>query len=138
MQFQKVKDSSEIPPDEYLSSTELMTLQHVLVDRANALLEASRTTVSALTTDRQADPDHLDQASNESDRDFSLRLAGRERHMLGKITKALQSIQEGEYATCESCGENITFKRLMVRPVARLCIDCKTQAEQLERGDRGY
>ena len=34
---------------------------------------------------------------------------------------------------CESCGEPITYKRLLARPVATLCIDCKTQAEQKER-----
>lgn len=138
MQFNKVQDASELPADEYLSTQELLTLQHLLVDRANALLDASRTTVTQLTTDREQDPDHLDQATSESERDFSLRLAGRERIMLTKIGYALQCIHEGEYGTCESCGENITFKRLMVRPVARLCIDCKTQAEQLERGDRRY
>ncbi len=138
MQFHKVEDASELPADEYLAAQELITLQHLLVDRANALLQASGRTVAALTNDREQDPDHLDQATNESERDFSLRLAGRERHMLTKISYALQCIHEGEYATCESCGENITFKRLMVRPVARLCIDCKTQAEQLERGDRRY
>ena len=32
---------------------------------------------------------------------------------------------------CEACGAEITYGRLMARPVATLCIDCKTEMEQL-------
>ena len=92
--------------------------------------------MSQLAENREMDPDHLDQASSESERDFSLRLAGRNRHLLNKIQHALRCIDEGEYGTCESCGVPISYRRLMVRPVARVCIDCKTQAEQLERRSR--
>ena len=52
------------------------------------------------------------------------------------IRYALQRMEEGEYGACESCGEPITYRRLLVRPVATQCIDCKTQAEQLERRSR--
>ena len=34
---------------------------------------------------------------------------------------------------CESCGEQIGVARLMARPVAQLCIDCKTAQENEER-----
>jgi DnaK suppressor protein len=30
------------------------------------------------------------------------------------------------------CGEDIGLKRLEARPVASLCIDCKSQQEKLE------
>ena len=33
---------------------------------------------------------------------------------------------------CESCGESISFKRLLARPVTTLCIDCKEQHEHQE------
>jgi DnaK suppressor protein len=126
-----------LPPDEYLSEAEVLHLRGILVERANALLSNSHATVSSLTDDdRGMAPDALDLAASESSRDFSLRLAGRERQMLKKIRHALQRMEEGEYGVCESCGEEITYKRLLVRPVASLCIDCKTQAEQLERRSR--
>lgn len=133
-----VKDPSELPADEYLKPAELLELHTILVDQANELLEAAQTNLSELTRERDQDADSLDVATSESDRDFSLRLAGRERRMLGKIKYALECINEGEYGICESCGEPIGYKRLMVRPVARVCIDCKTQAEQLERGSRAF
>lgn len=131
------QDNTSLPPDEYLSNEEVLHLRSILKERASTLLSNSQTTVSALTDDdRGMAPDALDLAASESSRDFSLRLAGRERQMLKKIRYALERMEEGEYGMCESCGEPITYRRLLVRPVATLCIDCKTQAEQLERRSR--
>jgi DnaK suppressor protein len=127
---------TKLPPDEYLSPDEVRELRTVLLEQSRAVLEQTRDTVSHLVADRETDADTIDVASNESDRDFSLRLAGRERLMLRKLQLALKRIEEGEYGTCETCGGPIGFKRLKVRPVATVCIDCKTQAEQLERRDR--
>ena len=54
--------------------------------------------------------------------------------MLGKIRFAKKRILEGEYGACISCGVPIGYRRLLVRPGATMCIDCKTEQEQLERG----
>lgn len=128
--------ASALPTDEYLSPEELLQLQHRLVDHANTILDASRSTVNQLTADREADADPLDFATNETERDFSLRMAGRERQMLAKVRAALGRIAEGEYGVCQDCGDAIGFRRLLARPVARQCVDCKTQSEQLERRSR--
>ena len=133
--FQKAK-LGELPEDEYLNAEELLHLQHRLVERAQTLVDASRDTVNNLTSDRSTDADLVDVASNEADREFSLRMAGRERHMLRKLSYALSTIEEGEYGMCEECGEPIGYKRLLARPVARMCVDCKTRAEQIERRSR--
>ncbi len=136
--IEHAKNPGALPADEYLTPEQLFELRKVLVDQANALLSSGQQTVNNLTRERDQDADSLDVATSESDRDFSLRLAGRERRMLSKIQYALECIDNGEYGTCETCGEPIGYKRLMVRPVARVCIDCKTQAEQLERGSRAF
>ena len=47
--------------------------------------------------------------------------------------QALQKIENGIYGECEGCGETISVKRIRARPVAELCIDCKSEQEQLER-----
>ncbi|MCP4804523.1 MAG: RNA polymerase-binding protein DksA [Proteobacteria bacterium] len=112
---------------------QVVQLRAILRERAEKLLDTSRQSLNELTELKQVDADAVDQAANESDRGFSLRLADRDRLMLRKIRKALERIDEGEYGCCESCGENITHKRLLARPVATLCIDCKTTAEQQER-----
>ena len=82
-------------------------------------------------------PDALDQASRESNLAFELRLRDREQKLLKKIDKALKKIEEGTYGICEICGAEIDEKRLMARPEATLCIDCKRAQEKLEkiRGD---
>ena len=127
-----------LPEDEYLSNDELQTLKDILEEQLESLVSQSRNAVSQLTEIRENDADPLDLAVTESNRDFTLRLADRERRLLVKIRYALERMQNGEYGGCESCGEAITFGRLMARPVATLCIDCKTEAEQVERRKRVF
>lgn len=43
---------------------------------------------------------------------------------LKKIDRALARIESGDYARCESCGEEIGDDRLEAVPVTVLCIDC--------------
>ncbi len=119
--------------DEYLSDEEVDTLKALLDEQLASMLENTRENVNTLTETREAESDPLDVAVTESNRDFTLRLADRERRLIGKVKHALQRMQDGEYGVCESCGEPITYGRLMARPVAAQCIDCKTEAEQLER-----
>ena len=78
-------------------------------------------------------PDEMDSASSEINLSFTGRLRERERHLLGKIDQALAKIEANEYGLCENCGEDVGLKRLEARPVAELCIDCKSEQERLER-----
>ncbi len=78
-------------------------------------------------------PDEIDTASSEVALQFTGRLREREQGLLAKINVALEKIKTGEYGACTSCGEEIGLKRLQARPVAELCIDCKSEQEKLER-----
>ena len=78
-------------------------------------------------------PDEMDSASSKINLSFTGRLRERERHLLGKIDQALAKIEANEYGHCENCGEDVGLKRLEARPVAELCIDCKSEQERLER-----
>jgi DnaK suppressor protein len=78
-------------------------------------------------------PDLGDQATAETDRNFMLRLRGRERSLLKKIDNALERIEQGIFGICERCKEEIGIKRLEARPVTTLCIECKTQQEEEEK-----
>jgi DnaK suppressor protein len=53
--------------------------------------------------------------------------------LLAKIEETLGKIDEGNYGVCDECGGEIAEGRLRARPVANLCIDCKTRQEELER-----
>ena len=133
-----VNTPNSLPDDEYLSGEEVKTLHGMLHSQLDALLKQSKEALQDLTDVRSADADALDLAVSESNRDFSLRMADRERRLMTKIRHALHRVQEGEYGVCESCGAPITYKRLLARPVATLCIDCKTEAEQLERRKKAF
>ncbi|MCP4004776.1 MAG: conjugal transfer protein TraR [bacterium] len=104
-----------------------------LNENKERLIENAR---KALAGDIHLDPDdfsdEIDSASSESGLAFVGRLRERERVLLQKIEAALAKIEAGTYGKCLSCGEDIGLKRLQARPVATLCIDCKSQQEKLE------
>lgn len=77
--------------------------------------------------------DPVDIASLEIDQANLQKIGKRESYLLKKIDLALGKIAGGTYGECESCGEPIGMARLMARPVAQLCIDCKTDQENVER-----
>jgi DnaK suppressor protein len=78
-------------------------------------------------------PDLGDQASAETDRNFMLRLRGREQRLLKKIDQALERVESGIFGICEDCGNEISIQRLEARPVTTMCIECKTLQEEEER-----
>jgi DnaK suppressor protein len=84
---------------------------------------------------RQSDSftDLLDRASFDSERSFQLRIRDRESVLIKKIKNSLEDIKNGDYGVCSICGEDISLKRLVARPVARHCIRCKTVMEAKEK-----
>jgi len=51
----------------------------------------------------------------------------------GGVPDTISAGEANEFGLCESCGEEVGIKRLEARPVAELCIDCKSEQERLER-----
>jgi DnaK suppressor protein len=78
-------------------------------------------------------PDEIDTASSEVNLQFTGRLREREQGLLAKVDAALRKIEEGSFGECMNCGEDIGAARLKARPVAELCIECKSEQEKLER-----
>ena len=101
--------------------------------RDEILVNARKTLSGEIHLDPYDFPDEIDTASSEQNLAFQGRLRERESGLLSKITQALQKIEDGIYGECESCGEQISLKRIKARPVAELCIDCKSEQEQFER-----
>ncbi|NLX19699.1 MAG: RNA polymerase-binding protein DksA [Desulfobulbus sp.] len=90
-------------------------------------------TLNEMTSQVGNIPDPTDRASIESDRNFELRIRGRELRLMDKIEEALARIEDGTYGICASCGCEIALKRLEARPVAKFCIDCKSRQEKQEK-----
>lgn len=50
---------------------------------------------------------------------------------LRAVQAAIARVRRGDYGTCQSCGQEISPKRLEALPYATLCIDCQTRAERI-------
>jgi len=117
-----------------LTKTQLEAFEKQLTDWKAELEIGQGVNVQAMHEQEQTSfPDPTDQASMETDRNFDLRIKDRERKLIKKIDQAIHRIQEGEFGECDSCGGDISVKRLQARPVTTQCIECKTAQEQEER-----
>jgi len=117
-----------------VADTKLLTIKKKLMkQRQDLLAEAEHTLSIKISTEKESFPDPTDQAVAELDNNFMLRLRGREQKLLKKIDEAISRIDSGTYGMCESCGGQISSKRLEARPVTTLCIECKTRQEEEEK-----
>ena len=121
-----------------VADTKLLIIKKKLIKQRQELLtEAEHTLTSKISSEKESFPDPTDQAVAELDNNFVLRLRGREQKLLKKIDDAISRIDSGMYGVCESCGEQISMKRLEARPVTTLCIECKTRQEEEEKLQAG-
>ncbi|MEE3328282.1 MAG: RNA polymerase-binding protein DksA [Myxococcota bacterium] len=117
-----------------MKKRDMEKFKKLLTQQKDDLLKNARQTLSGdIHLDPDDFPDEIDTASSEMNLAFQGRLRERERGLISKINQALEKIEDGVYGECESCGEQISLKRIQARPVAELCIDCKAEQEQLER-----
>lgn len=117
-------------------------MEDTVVDEIRGQLEEQReriyrqamdTIEESTSRDVETGGDSLDVSSAESLESTHLRLRDREKKLIGKIDRALERMDAGEYPFCEACGEEIGERRLRARPVTTYCIDCKEQQERQER-----
>jgi DnaK suppressor protein len=117
-----------------LNKREVQKFKKLLTAQRDAIRGHSKRALKGdLDVDPDDFPDEIDTAWSEVSLQFTGRLREREQGLLAKIDAALQKIEAGEYGACTSCGEDIGLARLRARPVAELCIDCKSEQEKLER-----
>ncbi len=48
---------------------------------------------------------------------------------LRDINNTLNRIENGKYGICKYCGKEIGKKRMLARPVASACVECKTKLQ---------
>src|SRR5438045_9720492 len=99
-------------------------------ERERILRNAHDGLAFSMNRDRNIGRDSIDESMEEEIFSTELRLRDREKYLLGKINGALERVEKGTADECEDCGEAISYKRLLARPVTTFCIDCKEQQEQ--------
>lgn len=110
----------------------LLDIKKKLMQQREALLAEAEMALNSLPS-QSIFPDLGDQVSAEIDRNFMLRLRGREQKLLLKIDEAIDKIETDNFGICEACGQEIDIKRLLARPVTTMCITCKTEQEEEEK-----
>ena len=120
-----------------MDTDKLEYYRNLLLYEIAALSVNQTKTVTDLMAEAEPLPDMVDHAASQTDRNFELRIRERERNLIALMEKAILRIDNGAYGICDDCGEDISEKRLIARPVTTYCIDCKTRQEQEEKR-RGF
>ena len=117
------------------------SLKQILLVKREALIQQIKQQLGQSVTEEQqrrleAAMDSGDQALVDLEREMGISLQemrNRERQL---IDDALDSLDEGTYGMCADCGEEISEKRLHALPFARLCVECQSKRELMEKIER--
>ena len=82
-------------------------------------------------------PDPGDASMTDDLRDFLHVLSDTKREQILEIDEAIRRIENGSYAICGRCEEEISKKRLEVQPFTRYCVSCKEELEEQEAARSG-
>ena len=123
--------------EEYLSEGQLDHLRGILSQWRTQLMEEVDRTVNHMQDDAANFPDPADRATQEEEFSIELRTRDRERKLIKKINRTIDSLETDDFGYCETCGIEIGIKRLEARPTATQCIDCKTIEEIKEKQQYG-
>jgi DnaK suppressor protein len=116
-----------------LTESEKGQIRKVLEDNKKKLTRTGQHALNySMNHERNIGRDSIDESMEEELFSTEMRLHDREKFLLGKINKQFVRLEAGTIDVCEDCGESISFRRLLARPVTTLCIDCKEQSEKEE------
>jgi len=109
----------------------MMGLRQILMRRRDALRQALAGDLSLLKELRQQNSgDVIDAALDTAQDEISSQLAEVESRELASIETALERMRQGEYGSCDGCGQAIPLARLQALPYATTCIQCQREAEK--------
>ena len=77
--------------------------------------------------------DESDKMAIEAETLQELRRKDRLRKLIAKIEENINKIDQDTYGFCEESGEEIGINRLIMRPIARYCVEIQERKEQDEK-----
>lgn len=114
----------------YLTLDELSQIKNKLIEEEKVLRIETLNVMQSIKDDHSDKGDLIDRANKECELEIESKIAERDNQSLKLIGLALHRISHDEdFGYCNCCDEPIGFKRLMVRPVTKECIDCKSLKE---------
>ncbi len=115
-----------------LTKKQLETLKNKLIEEKESLVFNDQANTSNLELAIPEGSDEVEQSITDYTNSHLLRFRNREVFYAKKIDKALKKFDLNEYGLCTDCGDWIRFERLLARPTAELCIQCKEESERDE------
>lgn len=73
--------------------------------------------------------DEIERALSHVSRENSATELRKLRHELAEVEAALERVRDGSYGVCDSCGHEISAKRLTAVVSAKYCVGCKGLVE---------
>lgn len=122
-----------------LSEEEIKEIKEDLLKRKEQILKDLNTVSEKENTESGEDfkatfPEYGDKDDENAQEinEYSTNLATEQvlEKTIKDINIALDRIEKGSYGVCKYCGEPIGKKRMVARPVASSCIECKTRIQE--------
>jgi DnaK suppressor protein len=120
-------------PDAGLTKVQVKRLHQRLLEERSSVLHEIRRSVQGAVEEVPVFTESIDQAQHETEQNFRLRLADKQRKLLNEIQAAILKLEEGEYGICEGTEDPIGYARLEVRPWARYSVEYKEMKDRRER-----
>lgn len=113
-------------------------LQQMLMRKRQEILKEIEGSLGQSSTEDQqrrleSAKDVGDQALMDLDRELGISLMEMRNRRRQAIDEALMRLNEGTYGICAECGVEISERRLEAVPFAKLCVECQSREELLEK-----
>ena len=126
--YKPKKTESYMCPEHLAYFYQLLTAQKAEILRQS---ESTLNSVSSKTKESSSSTgDELDNATNEQETAFTLRMAERDKNLLLKIDQALERIENGTFGYSVISGDEIGLNRMLARPLATMTIEEQEEHEK--------
>lgn len=138
---QDVKAVNNSRPVKAMAPARREALHRMLMGKRQEIMkEIENVLEQSLTEDQQrrleSARDSGDQAMMDLQRELGISLMEMRNRKRQLIDDALARLAEGTFGYCAECGVEISEKRLAAVPFAKLCVQCQSQQELLEKIER--
>lgn len=131
----------ETPKEREAREQRQAVLHKMLIEKRQEIIkEIEESLGQSLTEDQQrrleSARDVGDQALMDLERELGISLMEMRNRRRQSIDEALTRLHEGTYGICAECGVEVSEKRLQAIPFAKLCVECQSRVELLEKIER--
>ncbi len=114
-----------------MDEEQLQEARERLIQMREELLEDSlKAYAASQSLGKDGVPDIGDMSSNSYNQEVLMNLSEAQLGRVRDIDAALERMDQGVYGLCARCEEEISPRRMEVRPFSRYCVDCKAEVEK--------